>query len=47
MKKLCENWDLKKHAKIVWGIYGVCCAIDLVLGFFIVRKLMERQEKTE
>jgi len=57
MKNLLKNWDYKKHAKVVTGIYLACYAIDMTLGYLIVKstidddgnikKLKKKDEKIE
>ena len=38
MKKLFSNWDFKKHAKVISAIYLTCYAIDMTVGYILVKK---------
>lgn len=40
--KCLKDWDFKKHLKIVSAIYLVCYAIDLTLGFLLIKKIKEK-----
>lgn len=33
-----KNWNYKKHAKVVSGIYLTLWAIDMTLGYLLIRK---------
>lgn len=40
-----KNWDFKKHAKFVSAFYLICYAIDMTLGFLLVKKLIDEDGK--
>lgn len=42
MKKLLKDWDYKKHAKVVSAFYLTCYAIDMTLGFILIKKLFDQ-----
>lgn len=42
MNKLFKDWDFKKHAKIVSAIYLTCYAIDMTLGYLLVKKCFDK-----
>ena len=39
--KLFKNWDFKKHAKVVSAIYLTCYAIDMTIGYILVKKTFD------
>ena len=41
MKKLFKDWDYKKHAKLVGSIYLTLFAIDMTLGYWVVKKTFD------
>ena len=41
MKKIFKEWDYKKHAKFVGAIYLTCFAIDMTLGYWLVKKTFD------
>lgn len=47
MKKFFKDWDYKKHAKFVTGVYLGLYAIDMTLGYFIVKKCLNNTEKEQ
>lgn len=40
-----KNWTYKKHAKVVSGIYLGLWAIDMTLGYIVVKKSIEKMEE--
>lgn len=44
MKKIFKDWNYKKHAKLVTGIYLTCYAIDMTLGYLLVKKALKKDE---
>lgn len=40
-----KNWNYKKHAKVVSGIYLALWAIDMTLGYVMVKKVIEKEEE--
>lgn len=47
MKKIFNNWDFKKHAKFVTIFYGILYAIDLTLGYLVIKKITKKTRKTK
>lgn len=47
MKRFFKDWNYKKHAKFVTGIYLACYAIDMTLGYIAVRKCLKSRETDE
>ena len=43
MKKIFKDWDYKKHAKFVGTIYLTCFAIDMTLGYLLVKKTFDEE----
>ena len=41
MKKIFKERDYKKHAKFVGAIYLTCFAIDMTLGYWLVKKTFD------
>ena len=43
---MLKDWNYKKHAKLVTGIYLGLWAIDMTLGYLVVKKYaVEKAEK--
>ncbi|MEI3518736.1 MAG: hypothetical protein V8R14_04830 [Clostridia bacterium] len=40
MKNFFKDWNFKKHAKLVTGVYLVCYAIDMTLGYAVAKKCL-------
>ena len=40
-ENLLKEWDYKKHAKLVGTIYLTCFAIDMTLGYLLVKKTFD------
>lgn len=40
-----KNWNYKKHAKVVSGVYLTLWAIDMTLGYFVIKKCTGEKEK--
>ena len=38
-----KNWDYRKHAKLCITAYLALFAIDMTLGYVLVKKILERQ----
>jgi len=36
-----KNWNYKKHAKLITGLYLTCYAIDMTLGYFLIKKTFD------
>ncbi len=45
MKNFFKDWNFKKHAKFVTGVYLACYAIDMTLGYVLVKKCLNPAEK--
>lgn len=45
MKKLFSNWNFKKHFKFVTVFYGILYAIDLTLGYLLIKKINQRSKQ--
>lgn len=43
MKKIFKDWNYKKHAKFVSGIYLGLYAIDMTLGYFMIKKTFDKE----
>lgn len=42
MNKFFKDWDFKKHAKIISAIYMACYAIDMTLGYLLIKKTFDK-----
>lgn len=40
-----KNWNYKKHAAVVSGVYLALWAIDMTLGYVVVKKAIEKAEE--
>ena len=40
--KLFKDWDYKKHAKLCGAIYLTCFAIDMTVGYILVKKTFDK-----
>lgn len=40
MKNFFKNWNYKKHAKVVTGIYLALYAVDMTLGYVVAKKCL-------
>lgn len=47
MKNIFKDWNFKKHAKIVTGIYLACYVIDMTLGYVLVKKCLKGKEQED
>ena len=47
MKNFFKDWNYKKHAKFVTGVYLALYAIDMTAGSFICRKCLDKIQETE
>lgn len=36
-----KNWNFKKHAELITGIYLTCYAIDMTLGYLLIKKTFD------
>lgn len=36
-----KNWNFKKHAKLITGIYLTCYVIDMTLGYLLIKKTFD------
>lgn len=36
-----KSWDYKKHAKLITGMYLICYAIDMTLGYLLIKKTFD------
>ena len=41
--KLFKNWDYKKHAKVISAIYLTSYAIDMTIGYILVKKTFDEE----
>lgn len=47
MKNFFKNWNYKKHAAVVTGVYLTLYAIDMTLGYVVAKKCLSKMnEKT-
>lgn len=42
MKKLLRDWNYKKHAKFVTGLYLAMYAVDMTIGYVVMKKCLEK-----
>ena len=42
MKKLFKDWNYKKHAKFVTGVYLTMYSVDMTIGYKVVKKCLEK-----
>ena len=42
-----KNWNYKKHAKFVSGIYLALWTVDMTLGYLVIKKCVDKAEKNE
>ena len=47
MKNFFKDWNFKKHAKLVTGVYLVCYAIDMTLGYAVAKKCLGTSKKAD
>lgn len=47
MKDFFRNWNYKKHAKLVTGVYLTLFAIDMTVGYVVARKCLKKVEELE
>ena len=47
MRNFFRDWNYKKHAKVVTGIYLTCYAIDMTLGYLLMRKCLKDSDDAE
>ena len=47
MKNFFKDWNFKKHAKLVTGVYLVCYAIDMTLGYAVSKKCLGTSQKAD
>ena len=40
-----KNWNYKKHAKLITGFYLTCYAIDMTLGYLLIKKTFDEDGK--
>ena len=40
-----KNWNYKKHAAFVSGVYLALWAVDMTLGYVIAKKYLPRDEE--
>ncbi len=40
-----KNWNYKKHAAFVSGVYLTLWAIDMTLGYVVVKKYIAKREE--
>ena len=41
--KIFKDWDFKKHAKVVSAIYLTCYAIDMTVGYIMMKKTFDKE----
>jgi len=39
-----KDWNYKKHAKFVSGVYLILWAIDMTLGYVVLKKALKKPE---
>lgn len=47
MKKFFKNWNYKKHAAVVTGIYLTLYAVDMTLGYVVAKKYLSKIDDGE
>lgn len=45
MKNFFKNWNYKKHAAFVSGVYLTLYAIDMTMGYLVVKKYLNKGEE--
>lgn len=45
MNAFFKNWNYKKHAKLVTGIYLTLYAIDMTIGYLAAKKCLKKAEE--
>lgn len=40
MKNFFKDWNYKKHAKLVTGVYLALYAIDMTVGYYVAKKCL-------
>lgn len=44
-KEFFKNWNYKKHATLVGGVYLVMFAIDMTLGYVVCKKALDKVQE--
>ncbi len=47
MKNPFANWNYKKHAKVIGIIYAASFAIDMTLGYLVIKRYVDPETKKE
>ena len=47
MKNFFKDWNYKKHAKFVTGVYLSLYSIYMTAGYFICRKCLDKIQEIE
>ena len=47
MKNIFKDWNYKKHAKLVTGVYLTLYAIDMTIGYFVCKKCIDKMQEIE
>ncbi len=47
MKNIFKDWNYKKHAKLVTGVYLALYAIDMTIGYFVCKKCIDKIQEIE
>lgn len=47
MKDFFRNWNYKKHAKLVTGVYLTLFVLDMTVGYVVTRKCLKKAEELE
>ena len=47
MKNFFTDWNCKKHAKFVTGVYLALYAIDMTIGYIVCKKCLDKIQEIE
>lgn len=47
MKNFFKNWNYKKHAAVVTGVYLTLYAVDMTLGYIVAKKCLNNGKDKE
>ncbi len=47
MKNFFTDWNYKKHAKFVTGVYLALYAIDMTVGYIVCKKCLDKIQEIE
>lgn len=43
MQDYFKDWNYRKHAKFCAGVYAVLFAIDMTLGYVLVKRVLDKE----